>query len=338
MAITWSEVRTTGNYTSASNCNGNYLLAGDGWPGYAWRSDDSGANWYSTMGNSRAWSFCQAISDTGTYQILGVYGDTGHELYFSSDSGANWSTTGMPHCAHGWAGAAISSGATPALMMVGANAGRVYISTDQGANWSETQPSGSGLDAYWAVACSSDGSVRLAGHNGGRLYIYSGGSWAETRPAGDANKSWQGICMNGDGTVMYASVYGGRAYKYSGGSWAEIYPTGSAANSTYEYFSCDNTGNIAITGTDVRLWATTNGSTWAEERPGGANSDIEWLASNNSVSPDGTKIITGAYGGKLYTGAVSTSGISSVDGLAKASIASIDGLAIASVKSINGLE
>ncbi len=50
--------------------------------------------------------------------------------------------------------------------------------------WSETQPAGNANKAWRCCNMSSDGSKMLAGVNGGRLYLYSGGSWSETQPAG----------------------------------------------------------------------------------------------------------------------------------------------------------
>ena len=78
--------------------------------------------------------------------------------------------------------------------------------------WSETQPAGNANKAWRCCNMSSDGSKMLAGVNGGRLYLYSGGSWSETQPVGNADKNWYATAMSSDGSKMLAGVYDGRLY------------------------------------------------------------------------------------------------------------------------------
>jgi hypothetical protein len=63
-------------------------------------------------------------------------------------------------------------------MLAGADGGRLYRSTDTGANWSEVQPAGDANKAWFGCSVDDDGSVMLAGTDGGgRLYRYLPGGF-----------------------------------------------------------------------------------------------------------------------------------------------------------------
>lgn len=173
--------------------------------------------------------------------------------------------------------------------------------------WTETQPLGDFNSTWKCASTSSDGTIRLVGVFGGRLYLTSdsGDSWAETQPAGAANKNWTRVAVSANGQYMLAGIDNGRLYlsiNYGVG-WSEIQPDGNVdrywrtlgISATGQYMIAAQARSAVQTG---KLWISTNyGANWTDVSPAG---NQYWY--DGDISADGSKVIavSGSTGGNLY--------------------------------------
>ncbi|MFZ4399641.1 MAG: beta strand repeat-containing protein [Bacteroidales bacterium] len=177
-----------------------------------------------------------------------------------------------------------------------------YVAWQPASVWSETQPVGN-VDKYWYYASqSSNGMIKLAAPDNGRLYlsINGGTTWSETQPAGNANIIWRCISVSGDGSKMIAGTNGGRLYisTNNGVSWTDTQAAGNVDKFWYKC-SVSNDGSTMLACVNGgRLYLSVNGGVaWVETQPAG-NVDYWWSAV--SVSGDGLTMMAGGGSGRLY--------------------------------------
>ncbi|PSC76315.1 hypothetical protein C2E20_0678 [Micractinium conductrix] len=223
--------------------------------GYLYLSMDAGATFTQiTSAGLRRWTALSG-SPSGTYQAAAVFGGS---VYASSDGGVSWAervlsgrrdwsalaidTTGNKIVAAAGASflfrtVALDATGSKLVMVDNAQAsslgGYIYTSTNTGADWTERQGAGR---AHWsAVASSQDGSVLLAGVDGGPLWASynSGDSWVQ--PYHDSDTA---ACLS-RGTVVIirgnartkATLIGQRAIVrravgLGGWHWLQVLPSG----------------------------------------------------------------------------------------------------------------
>jgi photosystem II stability/assembly factor-like uncharacterized protein len=304
----WTERQPAGavDYTwscAASSSDGNKLLAGAN--GRLYVSTDGGINWTETQpagSVDKYWSRAASSSD-GNKLVVSVCSG---RLYTSTDAGSTW-TERQPagdvnRC--WWCLASSSDGNS---LIVGASPGRLFTSTDAGTSWTERQPEGN-LDKSWSCAASSsDGNVLIAGIDAGRLYTCTdaGATWIERQPAGDVDMHWWSVASSADGSKLIAGGDSGKVYVSTdtGATWTAHQPAGSV-NSYWGYAVSSSNGNKIIAG----LWcgnpyfSTDGGATWTETRPDPVVNNWCWKCL--AGSSDGTRVLVGAYGRRLYTGSL----------------------------------
>jgi len=285
-----------------------------GGAGRLYRSTDAGLTWseYQPAGSiDLGWS-CVAVSSDGTKLIAG----NGERLYASDDSGRSW-TERRPagDTNQKWRCAAISSDG--AKVMVGSN--KLHTSFDSGLSWTEHTPD----EKWWwsSVAISADGLNMAAGTTGSSIYrstppiapllstesallegatdgFSAGGNITNE---GGTNLLARGVCWNTSGNPTVNDS------KTSDGTGAGPFTSSvtSLQEGTHYYFRAYATNGAGtgygeqktiITGSNV----TVANYLWTERQPAG-DADRPW--SCLAMSNDGTKVIAGENGGRLYTSA-----------------------------------
>ncbi len=255
--------------------------------------------------NDYSWSEANVHQDWTTFSMSAdgsvVLGGSyyGYSLYLSSNYGIDWEQ--VEPVSVPWLTSAMSADGST-IVAGGANYSRLYLSTTTGSTWHEIRPIGDVSVEWDTLSISPDGSVLLAGVQGGRLYISTstGATWKEIRPAGDVNKNWQLSSISSDGSVMVVGVNGGRLYRSVNGgkNWSEIQPAGST-DKTWWASSISYDGSVIVVGVNGgRLYISTNsGVSWNEVRPNG-DIDVSWYTS--SLSSSGSTIFVGTAPGRSY--------------------------------------
>jgi hypothetical protein len=307
----WTETRPNGNSnghwdTLASDADGSTLIAGmdqfapiGQLAGHIYLSTDSGSTWTDIFPEGEAgWTMAGSNAD-GSNLMVGGFGF----LYLSADSGNTW-TWNETLPAGDWITADLSGDGY--TIITGASGGRLYLSTDFGDTWNETRPAGDTDQPWQTVATSDDGNTLLAEAFGGRIYVSTDGGdhWAETQPAGDADKDWQVGVLSGDGSTMLAGIYGGRLYLStdSGDTWNETQPNGDIDRSWGSGASNSDGSKLFVTFSESGLnriyESDDSGSTWDIVTPVDLP-NLQWSIASDA---DGSNVIAGGYGNRLYLG------------------------------------
>ncbi|MHB8107231.1 MAG: InlB B-repeat-containing protein [Candidatus Cryosericum sp.] len=303
----WVERMPAGNVNGnwlacASDATGQRLVAGDN-GGRLWISADSGATWSKAgtpAGDTiRSWQECASDAD-GSTLLAGVYGG---RLYRSTNFGASWTAAapGGNTADQNWK--AVASDADGSTLIAGVWARRLWLSTNGGVSWSEVRPAGNADETWQAVACDTSGLHIMALVRNGRAYASSdaGATWSELRPAGDLTQPWKACAMDAGGSTLVAAAYPGRLYRSvdGGATWTELRPTGDAdRNWQAVAVGADGLHIVAIVDGGSVWTSSDGGTTWSDAQPAGTVAAWQCCA----LSADGSRLVAGAYQGRLYTG------------------------------------
>jgi len=304
----WTERQPAGagsQYWSnvVSDSDGSNLMAGIGFQGYIYTSDDYGVTWDERRpagASTKAWGALASDSD-GSHLVAGIVAG---RLYTSADYGVTWTERQPKGDTSGyWNYAASNSDGS--RIIIGDTGGRLWTSDDYGVTWDERRPQGEDNNKNWIrVASDSDGSHLVAAINNGRLYTSAdyGVTWTERQPAGASDEAWAITTSDSDGSNLMVAINGGRLYTSAdyGVTWTERQPKG-AVNGNWNSGGSSSNGAILIAAeSSGRLYISTDfGATWNEEQPYGASNKSYRGA---IVDADGTNYIVAANNDKLYTG------------------------------------
>ena len=256
----------------ASNLNNGQGLAGGSNGQYRWSYNSGDPTFYGSP----------VVAADGTVYTSGQLGT----LTAISPNGAGiWSyRTG-----DGFAGApAIGNDGT--IYLVGANLGGVYaINPDGSLKWTLTIS-----DALTGVSIGSDGTLYIAGHNGGLYSVSSAGALNWSYQTGDSFFSGCPAIAS-DGTIYLAGVNG------------FVYAFDSTGTNiwTYAAFAGDSfKGSVTISPNGTILAASVNAAVYAIN-PDGTD---QWISFNSGgfdfgapgIAPDGTIYVADGYSGKIF--------------------------------------
>jgi photosystem II stability/assembly factor-like uncharacterized protein len=181
--------------------------------GRAYKSINTGGSWTELTpagAVDKYWLGAACDADGSVMQLS--YGVSGANNYLSTNTGGSWAAPSMTMyqggaCAcdsdgsvllytdsaagYGGVNVSVDGGASFAryakeyavcgacdadgsFLIFGCCPGGLWESTDSGGTWTQATPPGTGSVENWrTVACDADGTVRLAGVYGGRLYVYT---------------------------------------------------------------------------------------------------------------------------------------------------------------------
>jgi hypothetical protein len=276
----------------ASSADGSKLAAvANGSPIYT--SKDSGVTW-TARETSRSWVSIASSAD-GTKLVAVV---AGGQIYTSNNSGVSWVAREINRY---WSCVASSADGTKLIAGIGVSGGNLYTSTNEGLTWTAR-----GSSRVWrAVASSADGTKLAAVASMGQIYTStdSGLNWT----ARETNREWQSITSSADGTRLAAAAYNGHIYTStdSGVSW-----TARESVRNWNSIASSADGSTLIAG--INLFGAGNavftssdaGATWKPRVVRGDTEQGSWGVAASSA--DGSKVMTGAAGGLIYTAAAST--------------------------------
>ncbi len=259
------------------------------------------------------WNRC-AMANNGSTIVLVTY-SSHQRAYLSNDSGATW-TEIRPSgsTVSSWSALAISSDGK--YILVGESGstinGRVFLSSNYGLNWQQVQPSGTTNKKWDTASMSSNGQYMLIGSTstGGRAYISSnyGLNWQEVQPDGNVNRDWNSSAVSSDGSKMMLL---GRHSKFFqsldfGATWSSLdfvttYGTNYNAlsiSSDWQKFFLSKNG---LQDPNSRIFYSNNLPSFIMLQDNQFNPFyINWPVLNSSMSSDGSKILFGYFGGRLY--------------------------------------
>ena len=206
--------------------------------GVSWVTSDAPGNW--------DWSAI-ACSSNGNFMVAGAYGDTNHNpgpIYISTNSGAHWAPTIAPNLAYGCVNcSADGSKVTVACKTPTSYPNGVYSSTNSGSTWTQD----TSLFAAGALACSADGTKRVATTAGGWLTVNN----IAVSPPQAVRGGPQLIIMPSGKTVAIYWPASAAGYvlqstaNLSAGSWASI-TNGISTAGSYSVFTTAAGGNAAF--------------------------------------------------------------------------------------------
>lgn len=292
----------------ACNASGAVILAGESGvdspvpdpdEGAVFNSSNYGASWSMNSPTLLEW-ICLASDHDGS-NLIGAAEYDG--IYISSNYGTSWSEVrpaGGEFGDHYWY--ACASDATGTRLAVAEYYGRLWLSTNRGTTWTEKRPAGNTNYPWYWISMSYDGSKIYALGYFSRMWFSGdyGATWVERRPLGDANGRWTASACSYDGKFAVVMAWSGRIFTTSdyGASWTERRPLGDT-DVFWQAIACDQLGgNIAVC-SSTRLYVShDSGVTWAEHRPAG-DVDKYWLGL--ALNAAGTRLVSGAYNGRLYT-------------------------------------
>ncbi len=188
----------------AISADGSKLFAGVN-GGLIYKSTDFGTNWIPTGAPSAGWS-CITLSADGTKLAAGIGQTTTGKIHISTNSGITWTATSAPsnfwysiassadgshlvatsssgtyvstNSGSSWIqfsfpglSAAVSTDGSKLIIGNIVNNGKIYTSTNFGMNWATNVVQNISNVSWRSVASSADGSLLLAGTDGG-LWIY----------------------------------------------------------------------------------------------------------------------------------------------------------------------
>ena len=167
--------------------------------------------------------------------------------------------------------------------------------------WIELQPIDTKVHAWKDIAMDASGLIlaAVASQLGIFKSIDGGLTWADITPSGLAARNWTTISISGDGQVILAGMYesppdGICVISLNGGTtWLlDKYPP--AAN-WYRSLQVSRDGGTLIGANGVSQYISkSNGTTWNQVSPGGANCE----AVANQINSDSSIIIFGMESGK----------------------------------------
>ena len=189
--ITWSPTSApTNSWTSvASSADGTKLVAttwnsqaragligGSG--GYIYASTNAGLTWAPTGAPTNSgWTAiassadgCKLVaannpllSNTAPYTIVSP-----GLIYTSTNSGATWVSNNVPD--NLWEGVASSADGSRLIVTGQGNPSGIYTSTNSGATWTSNNIPAPPTYSIYSIASSADGSILMAGGDGGGIY------------------------------------------------------------------------------------------------------------------------------------------------------------------------
>lgn len=240
--------------------------------------------------------------------LIAVADNGANSLLVSTDSGVSWKACGMP----GLYLSDVSVSGSGNLIAVASKSssypGTEYILTsdDAGNTWTELTTAG---EREWgSIACSSDGSLIVAGVSGiyggtsvGKLYISSDGGQSWTEGGEGSDQMWLDLATSADGSLIAAATGWSQKYGYlwtstdSGGNWVEhrevgVRPWVSAAVSN------DGSMIAALADSGYLYTSTDRGLTWVEHTEVPEISFGLPFWDDVAVSGDGTTIVLVGWG------------------------------------------
>jgi photosystem II stability/assembly factor-like uncharacterized protein len=281
-------------------------------------SNDSGATWAEVQpaGDAAHQWYDLAMSDDGSVMIA-IPMDDAH-IYLSKDSGTTWTASQPVSGVQGWISGSVS--ADGKVIYVSTD-NKLGLSKDSGTTWSEpnfAQPTGNG---WYCANASPDSKILIAGDMNGKLYLShdTGTHWSEIQPVGNTDRSWFSTAFSSDGTTMLVGSIDGDLYlsKDSGSSWSSVLPAGDIGF-WFGAAMSKNSSKMAISGYYGCVYASTDsGTTWTRMAP---NKKYKGGWGRISMSADGSKILVGDGGGRLYVGTLAKSSTATTDANGGASV------------------
>jgi hypothetical protein len=309
LPYTWAEVQPAGDtdqqwISNAISSNGKIMLAGC-MGGRMYLSNDSGATWAEVQpaGDSDYQWYDFAMSADGSV-MMALAMDSG-DVYLSTDSGTTWTAAEPVSGVQGWISGSISVDGT--VIYVGTS-DKVGLSTDSGTTWSLpnfAQPIGYG---WYCADVSPDGQTLLTGDVYGKLYLShdTGTDWSEIQPAGDTTPGWFCSAFSSDGTTILVGCQDGGLYlsKDSGSSWSSVLPAGDVGAWFGAAMSHNSSKMVLCSYFECIYASIDSGTTWTKMAPNKKNAG-SWC--RISMSAEGSKVLVGDMGGRLYVGTLAKS-------------------------------
>lgn len=281
----------------ASSSDGTLLVVGtaySGNPGTIWTSTDTGVTWVQrTSSGQHLWS-ALASSSNGMKLAATTFTNAGGDyIHTSTDGGITW-TAQTAAGQREWKGIASSADGTKLAAIP--QLGYIWTSADSGLTWNQT----TSPNSYWSSIASSADGMTLAAVNSGLGYLYlstdSGENWTYKSGCPHART----VKCSSDGTKLFVlgGVEGEIVYRSldSGATWTTVL---SDRSSFWDAIACSSDGTKIVIYDGERgcpYISTDSGVTWILST-GFQRKYMYSLAS----SADGKKLISGGYGGYLYT-------------------------------------
>jgi len=239
--------------------------------------------------NNKTW-LSVAISSDGTRIVATYY--TG--AYISINSGSTWSYSSPGLGNNNWLSVAMTSDGSKAYSLSFGNF--ISKSTYPFTSWSILYYN---TVSWGSIACSSDGTIIVAGTRNGYIYVStdSGANWT-TNSNSSGYKYWYSVASSSDGTKFVAVVnnasVGGFIYRStdSGVSWSVIL---NDAPRGWKSIACSSDGTILVAVSNYIWISTDSGANWSS-----ALNDTTrgWISI--ACSSDGSKIVAAINSGSIY--------------------------------------
>jgi 6,7-dimethyl-8-ribityllumazine synthase len=269
---------------TASSADGTRMAAASGGTGGVYVSTDGGVTWTQTSLGSGSWNTLACSADFSRLAV-GAYNGN---ISYSPDGGTTWLPSDAPGSTI-WS--SIAASADGMLMVAAAQGGGIYRSTDGGTTWTPTAAPA----AQWQCIASSAAGNRLvagiaSGAALGGIYVStnSGATWTQTST--NNTYSWKAMACSADGLKLVAGELNSAWTSTDGGvTWTQTsLSTGGALNALSS--SADGVRLAAASNTGL-FYSQDGGSTWTQ----GSVPSHQWLSMASSA--DGSKLVSGAYGG-----------------------------------------
>jgi photosystem II stability/assembly factor-like uncharacterized protein len=242
LGITWHINPAARRDTRAMYRKGTSLFAGLSYDGIM-RSDDGGTTWNMKNTGFVNTSILSVLADKDT--IISGVDDRG--VAITTDNGTTWQHTAMDSMD------VFALGGNSGYIIAGARQNGVFISTDKGAIWKNI-----GLSGYSANVIVKDGNDIHVGLRGSGLVFTTdnGATWTTTYNSISVQSMYvlsSEILLCHSTNILVSSD--------KGRNWYGI----PSRPVTFEYFSIVGEGNHIITGTDQRIfYSSDKGKTWEQ--------------------------------------------------------------------------
>ena len=302
-----------------------------------------GQTWTTVSGlsTSATW-YGAAVSATGQYMTVCLYGTSAANIYYSANYGATWAA-GTGYTANlAYAGVAMSGSGQYQLVGVNTAGGAIYLSTNYGAVWTAI----SGVTGIWfRYALSYTGQYQFIGesiNSTGKVYyssnygasftqvtaftgnvsggiccsssgqyvtvtLSSGNIWYSSNYGVSWNSfattaAWQGVCCSASGQYQTAALYNGSVY-YSN-NYGVSWTASSSGTANWVNVTCSASGQYQMaTGNSMGVYYSTNyGVTWTLAN---APSGNWWIA----MSQNGLYTLGMITGGAVYLSTLTNVGL-----------------------------
>jgi hypothetical protein len=302
-----------------------------------------GQTWTTVSGlsTSATW-YGAAVSATGQYMTVCLYGTSAANIYYSANYGATWAA-GTGYTANlAYAGVAMSGSGQYQLVGVNTAGGAIYLSTNYGAVWTAI----SGVTGTWfRYALSYTGQYQFIGesiNSTGKVYyssnygasftqvtaftgnvsggiccsssgqyvtvtLSSGNIWYSSNYGVSWNSfattaAWQGVCCSASGQYQTAALYNGSVY-YSN-NYGVSWTASSSGTANWVNVACSASGQYQMaTGNTMGVYYSTNyGVTWTLAN---APSGNWWIA----MSQNGLYTLGMITGGAVYLSTLTNVGL-----------------------------